>query len=131
MSITYGIDVRSEAGDRFLNANLEAAHTTAAALVPGKFLVDVIPIRACLCAQTVTYKRLTDPPTVQYIPDWFPGTGFKALAKETRDKFKIAIDGPFEYVKHAMKVCPRSSPRSHRFLNPSVTASPAKGFPSP
>jgi len=130
MSITYGIDVKS-ADDRFLNASLEASHTIVAALVPGKFLVDVIPICGCLCAQIATYKHLTDPPTVRYIPDWFPGTGFKVLAKEVREKFKIAVDGPFEYVKHAMKVCPRSSPRSHRFLNPSVTASPARGFPSP
>ena len=131
MSITYGIDIKS-IDDRFLNANLEAAHTIAAALVPGKFLVDIIPIRACLRAQTATEKHLTDPPTVRYIPDWFPGTGFKALAKETRDKFKIAINGPFEYVKNAMKVCPRnSSPKSDCVLNLSVTASPARVFPSP
>ena len=116
LSIAYGIDVGSEVGDRFLNANLEAAHTIAAALVPGKFFVDIIPICAYLCAQTATYNHLTYPLTVQYIPDWFPGTGFKALAKEARDRFKIAINGPFEYVKDAMKVCPRSSPRPHRFL---------------
>jgi len=48
MSIAYGIDVESEVGNRFLNANLEAAHTIAAALVPGKFLVDVIPIRVSM-----------------------------------------------------------------------------------
>ena len=45
MSITYGIDIKS-ADDRFLNASLEATHTIVAALVPGKFLVDVIPICA-------------------------------------------------------------------------------------
>ena len=53
MSIAYGIDVGSEVGDRFLNANLEAAHAIVAAMVPGKFLVDVIPICVCLCAQTM------------------------------------------------------------------------------
>ena len=130
MSITYGIDIKS-ADDRFLNASLEATHTIVAALVPGKFLVDVIPMCAWLCVQTVTYKHLTDPPTVRYIPDWFPGTRFKVLAKEAREKSKISVNGPFEHVKNAMKVCPRNSLRPHRFLNPSVTASPARGFPSP
>jgi len=110
LSVTYGIDIKST-DDRFLKANLEASHAVAAMLVPGKFLADVIPIRACTCAKTVTYKHLTDPPIVRYILDWFPGTGFKALAKEARNKFNISIDGPFEYVKNAMKVSPQSDPR--------------------
>jgi len=40
---------------------------------------------------------------LRYLPDWFPGTGFKALAKEVREKYEIAIGGPIEYVKDAMK----------------------------
>jgi len=130
LSVTYGIDIKS-VDDRFLNANLEASHAIAAAMVPGKFVADIIPIRACLCTQRVIYWYLTDPPTVQYIPDWFPGAGFKALAKEARDKFKISVGGPFQYVKNAMKVRLRSSPRSGCVLNQSVTTSPARGFPSP
>jgi len=45
-----------------------------------------------------------EPLTVRYLPDWFPGTKFKALAKEVREKYQISIDGPMEYVKSAMKV---------------------------
>ena len=48
------------------------------------------------------------PHTVRYLPDWLPGTGFKALAKEAHDKYEVSRDGPMEYVKTAMKVCPRS-----------------------
>ena len=125
LSITYGIDIKS-ADDRFLNANLEAAHALAAVLVPGKFLADVIPIRACLCAQTAVYRHLMNLLIVRYIPDWFPGTGFKALAKEARDKFKISVDGPLEYVKNAMKVRPRSRPDLDRFLNLSVSVTPVR-----
>ena len=109
MSIAYGIDIKS-ADDRFLDANLEAAHAVASVLVPGKFIADVFPIRECLRAQTATYKHLTNPLTVQYIPDWFPGAGFKVLARETRNKFKISVDGPFEYVKSAMKVWSTKQP---------------------
>ena len=103
LSITYGVDIES-VGDRFLNASIEASHAIAAVMVPGKFLVDFIPICACAYTQTVTYEHLTGPLIVQYIPDWFPGTGFKALAKEARNKFNISVKGPLEYVKNAMKV---------------------------
>ena len=128
--MTYGIDTKS-ADDRFLNVNLEATHAVAAVLVPGKFLTDVFPIRACLCAQTITYEHLTNSLTVQYIPDWFPGTKFKALAKEAREKLKISVNSPLEYVKDAMKVRPQSSPRSDCVSNLSMITSPARYFPSP
>ena len=55
LSTTYGIDVKSIV-DPFLNASLEASHTIAAAFVPGKFLVDTIPIRAFPRIQVVTYR---------------------------------------------------------------------------
>lgn len=42
---------------------------------------------------------------VQHVPDWFPGTRFKALTKEAREMFKICTEGPMEYVRNAMKVC--------------------------
>jgi hypothetical protein len=44
------------------------------------------------------------PRAVRYLPDWLPGTRFKALAKEARDKYKISIEGPMEYVKAAVRV---------------------------
>jgi len=68
---------------------------------------------------------------VRCIPDWFPGTGFKVLAKEARAKFDISIEGPLEYVKNAMKVSPRSVPRSESVLNLGVTTSPARAFLGP
>ena len=43
---------------------------------------------------------------MQYLPDWFPGTGFKVFANEVREKYQISLDGPMEYVKEAMKVSP-------------------------
>jgi hypothetical protein len=109
LSVTYGIDVKS-IDDQFLSASLEASDALESAVLPGKFLVDAIPIRACVCiVQRVTH--LMDPWTVRYLPDWFPGTGFKAVAKEARDKYEIAVDGALEYVKNTMKVGSQSVPR--------------------
>ena len=72
---------------------------------------------------------LTKCSTVRFIPDWFPGATFKVLAKETRDKFKVAVDGPMEYVKNAMKVRLHSNPRSNRVFNPSITPVRRGHFP--
>ena len=59
----------------------------------------------CVCIHLNSNLRAPDGSLiVQYIPDWFPGTGFKALAKEARNKFNISVKGPLEYVKNAMKV---------------------------
>ena len=45
MSIAYGIDIKS-VDDPFLSASLEASHVITTAMAPGKFLIDVIPMRA-------------------------------------------------------------------------------------
>jgi hypothetical protein len=60
--------------------------------------------------RAVSYYLLTDPLAVRHVPDWFPGTEFKALAKEAREKYRISIEGPLKYVKNTMKVGPRASP---------------------
>jgi len=51
LSVTYGLDLKS-AEDPFLSATRAASHALGVALEPGKFLVDAIPIRACLYGQS-------------------------------------------------------------------------------
>jgi len=102
LSVTYGIDPKST-DDPFLSATVDAVRALTSAMVPGKFLVDTIPMRASFYPDD-TQGPLTTPWTVRYLPDWLPGTGFKALAKEVREKFQISTDGPMEYVKGVMKV---------------------------
>jgi hypothetical protein len=41
---------------------------------------------------------------VKYVPDWFPGAGFKDFAKRGRGLFDVAVQGPLDYVKECMKV---------------------------
>ena len=43
MSVTYGLDIKS-ADDPFLSAMMEANQALFTVSVPGKFLVDVLPI---------------------------------------------------------------------------------------
>ena len=51
MSMTYGMNIES-ADNPFLSANLEATQGLATTLVPGKFLVDTIPLRTRLNTRT-------------------------------------------------------------------------------
>ena len=49
-------------------------------------------------------------PEVKYVPEWFPGAGFKRFAKEGGRLFGMAVEGPLEWVKGSLKVsqcCPR------------------------
>ena len=44
-------------------------------------------------------------PTVKYVPEWFPGAGFKAFARVARKNLDDSINPPFQHVKKSLKVC--------------------------
>lgn len=46
MEMTYGINITSNE-DKFLRAAVEAVDITTRAMIPGTFLVDIIPMRTC------------------------------------------------------------------------------------
>jgi hypothetical protein len=55
MEMTYGIDITSE-DDRFMRAAAEALSVVNRVMVPGAFLVDVVPIRAfCEVSKTIKW----------------------------------------------------------------------------
>ncbi|KAF8210916.1 cytochrome P450 [Mycena galopus ATCC 62051] len=83
MSVTYGIKVQTQ-DDPFIALARDAIHTAADASVPGRFLVDVVP-------------------ALRYIPEWFPGAGFKRLAKEWGKMLTDMIDLPFAEAKRIIE----------------------------
>lgn len=40
--------------------------------------------------------------TVRFVPDWFPGAGFKRLARIARARGEHMVDGAFDAAKEAM-----------------------------
>lgn len=42
--------------------------------------------------------------TVRYVPEWFPGAGFKKVARTMREDLERLYDVPFDFVKSEM-VC--------------------------
>ncbi|KAJ6491300.1 cytochrome P450 [Mycena vitilis] len=79
LSVAYGINVLPQ-NDPFVALAEEAIHTLVYAVVPGRFLVDMIPI-------------------LKYVPTWFPGAGFKRKAKEWSKLSQAMIDLPFAETK--------------------------------
>ncbi|KAF7341375.1 hypothetical protein MVEN_01874000 [Mycena venus] len=79
MSITYGIDVLP-VNDPYLKLVQESMHGLAVAGVPGRYLVDAIPI-------------------LKYIPAWFPGAGFKRAAKKWGQMTRQSVRVPFAEAK--------------------------------
>ncbi|KAJ7142240.1 cytochrome P450 [Mycena epipterygia] len=77
--VAYGIDVLP-VNDPYLAAAEHAVEVGKQAVIPGRFLVDSIPL-------------------LKHVPDWFPGAGFKRQAKEWSEVGRVLVDNPFDEVK--------------------------------
>ena len=79
MKITYNIDVQDES-DEYVRLSEVALAAAATALVPGKFVVEVIPF-------------------LRHMPAWFPGSGKQKVFTECQAMFRTLEDTAYEHVK--------------------------------
>ncbi|KAK0491976.1 cytochrome P450 [Armillaria luteobubalina] len=84
LRIIYGYEIQEE-NDPFLELVERSTHYFALAMTPGKFLVNLILI-------------------MRHVPDWFPGAGFKQIAKEWRATIYDLVDRTHNHVKQQMAV---------------------------
>ncbi|KAI0078416.1 cytochrome P450 [Panus rudis PR-1116 ss-1] len=84
LRIVYGMRINST-DDEYIRIVREAVRGFSVAVVPGNFWVDYIPI-------------------MRYLPEWFPGTGFKRFAKEIREYVDVMKYKPFEDVVERMEM---------------------------
>ncbi|KAF8145740.1 cytochrome P450 [Mycena galopus ATCC 62051] len=82
ISATYGIDVQA-VDDPYVALAEEAIKSLSNARVPGRFIVDSIPI-------------------LKYVPEWFPGAQFKRIAREGRHLSQAVRNVPFAETKRRM-----------------------------
>jgi len=83
LRIAYGYNAETHKNDPLIDLAGEAMDQFGQAAVPGAWLVDVMPF-------------------LRYLPDWFPGTGFKRTAKEWgRIVFEVK-ERPYALVKQQM-----------------------------
>ncbi|KAJ7063526.1 cytochrome P450 [Mycena amicta] len=79
MSIAYGIDVKAT-DDPYVSLANQAVDGLVTAIVPGRFLVDSIPL-------------------LKYVPAWFPGAGFQRQASEWRALSRDMLEKPYAEAK--------------------------------
>ncbi|KAJ7467799.1 cytochrome P450 [Mycena galericulata] len=82
MSVAYGIKVLPS-NDPYAALAEKAMHELAIISVPGKYLVDSIPI-------------------LKYVPEWFPGAGFKREVKVCRELCQALVEKPFAQAKRSI-----------------------------
>jgi hypothetical protein len=82
LSVAYGIEIQQE-NDPYIKLAEEANHGAILAAIPGKFLVDAIPI-------------------LKYVPAWFPGASFKRKAREWYKLTRMMVEVPYADAKRRL-----------------------------
>ncbi|KAF2198912.1 cytochrome protein [Delitschia confertaspora ATCC 74209] len=80
LKATYGYDIEPHKNDPLVDLVGEAMENFSEAMVPGKWVVDILPV-------------------LKYLPDWAPGAGFKKTARVWKKTLMRVINVPYEYVK--------------------------------
>ncbi|KZP27823.1 cytochrome P450 [Athelia psychrophila] len=78
----YGIKALPE-DDPVINLADEAVRLAGITIIPGRFLVETLPI-------------------LKYVPAWFPGASFQRVAQEGKAVGRDLVEVPFDQVKRAM-----------------------------
>jgi cytochrome P450 len=84
LRITYGYTPNARGPDPLVDLADKTMKDLGIAAMPGKWSVDVLPF-------------------LRYLPDWCPGTGFKATAREMKRNFERSAEKPYVWVKEQMR----------------------------
>lgn len=100
--MTYGIDIALR-DDALVAVAEKAMDSLSPAVVPGAFLVDVIPAREhSIHYTTPHFSILTTRCAVKYVPSWMPGAGFKRKALLWSEDPKALVETAYGRVKRDM-----------------------------
>ncbi|KZP22134.1 cytochrome P450 [Athelia psychrophila] len=101
IEVTYGLDVLPK-DDPFIESADKGITTVTLVLLPGAFLVNMVPI-------------------LKQLPSWFPGAGFKRKAKEWKQYADTTLEAPFKALKEKIICCSHGFPRANCVAKPSFT----------
>ncbi|KAG1855193.1 cytochrome P450 [Suillus subalutaceus] len=82
LRLSHGYEVK-ENNDPFIDLAERVVANASQATAPGAFMVDILPFLA-------------------KVPAWFPGAGFKHLAREWRETLEEMVSAPHKFVKDQM-----------------------------
>lgn len=100
LKITYGYTAEPKGKDHLVDMAGKAMHEFSEATIAGKWPVDIMPF--CKFASQLRSNRLLTW-TVRYLPDWFPGAGFKQIARDMKHQLEQTTEQPYEFVKQQMR----------------------------
>ncbi|KAJ5648513.1 hypothetical protein N7490_004885 [Penicillium lividum] len=83
LKITYGYDIVPHGRDPLVSLADLALDQFSLAIVPGAWLVDMIP-------------------ALKYLPEWAPGAGFKKTARYYLETVTNLVNHPFKFTKYKM-----------------------------
>jgi hypothetical protein len=98
LKIAYGYTTEPYKSDPLVELAGKAMDEFAKAAVPGVWAVDMMPFRE----YSAYLEEKAKPLAVRYLPDWFPGTGFKSTARQWRATLNDLTERPYAFVKHQM-----------------------------
>ncbi|KAL2008457.1 hypothetical protein VTN00DRAFT_6651 [Thermoascus crustaceus] len=84
LKITYGYTIEPHKKDPLVDIAEQALEQFSVAATPGAFLVDTVPL-------------------LKYLPDWFPGTGFKRTARAWKKNLTDAVEKPYAFARQQMR----------------------------
>lgn len=119
MDVVYGIQVTGVT-DPYITRAERSVQEIVDAILPGAYLVDLVPLRTCLCARRSYHGSLPLGP-VKYVPRWFPGAGFQRFAAAHRELTEEMLNKPMEEVE-------RTLVREYRHTEASAHTSYSVGF---
>lgn len=90
VSVAYGIQIQKE-NDPYVKISEDANAGAVIAAIPGRFLVDAIPL-------------------LKYVPAWFPGAYFKRQAREWYRQTRMMVEIPYADAKKRIVRITRLSP---------------------
>ncbi|KAG0703346.1 cytochrome P450 [Suillus ampliporus] len=90
LRISHGYEV-NDSNDPFIDLAERVVNQFSQFTAPGAFMVDIIP-------------------SLAKVPEWFPGAGFKRIAREWHKIVEDSVDEPYEFVKDQMAagIAPKS-----------------------
>ncbi|KAF8657595.1 hypothetical protein AX16_002176 [Volvariella volvacea WC 439] len=84
MRVAYGYQVKDH-DDHFVELIQSTMKGFSEITTPGRFLVELIP-------------------ALRYVPDWFPGAGWKKFARRSADVVQRSVHEPYNWTKSQMEI---------------------------
>ena len=107
LKITYGYNIEPHGEDPLVSLADLALQQFSNAIVPGAWLVDLIPACEYFTPPKLTFGLILRVPlmqiTVKYIPEWFPGANFRKVGRYYFETLTKLVESPLSFTKYQMK----------------------------